>query len=192
MTEMKKILLLQVPVPVKEALREQLGAAGFEVVCGDMAEGADADIVIANGAVAIPGRPVLSLSFAQKHRLGALLRQIGRMVAEPVLYMEDIPVGGLLFKPREKVLARAAGEDISLTDREVDILAFLARHAAAPVSRDALLKNVWRYGDGVDTHTLETHIYRLRQKIEESAEAPRLLLTEAGGYRLHLEVRERR
>ncbi len=189
---MKKILLLHVPVPVQEALQEQLGAAGFEVVCGDTADGTDADIVIAKGAAASPGRPVLPLSFAQRHRLGALLRQIGRMIAEPVLYMDDIPVGDLLFKPREKVLARAAGEDISLTDREVDILAFLARHAAAPVSRDVLLKNVWCYGEGVDTHTLETHIYRLRQKIEESAEAPRLLLTETGGYRLHLEAQERR
>ncbi|MBU6475775.1 MAG: winged helix-turn-helix domain-containing protein [Alphaproteobacteria bacterium] len=185
MKEITKIFLLQIPPPVGEALREHLPVAAFEIVSAGAA--AEADIVITGGAAAaLPGRPVLSLFFAQPHRLGVLLRQIGRMLAEPVLYMEDIPVGGLLFKPREKLLARPQGADIPLTDREADILAFLARHAPLAVGREALLKNVWRYGEGVDTHTLETHIYRLRQKIEESAEAPRLLLTEAGGYRLHL------
>jgi DNA-binding response OmpR family regulator len=82
--------------------------------------------------------------------------------------------------------AAKEGEDIALTDREVDILAYLVRHRQAPVSRDMLLKNVWQYQEGVDTHTLETHIYRLRQKIEASADEPRLLLTVEGGYRLHL------
>ena len=187
---MKKIILLQVPEPVGEALREHFHAGAFEVVSGmDILAAGDADIVIAGEPVQVPGRPVLALSFGQKHRLGRLMRQIGRMSAEPVLYMDDISIGAWLFRPREKILSRTGDEDIPLTDREVDILAFLVRHAVAPVSREVLLKSVWRYGEGVDTHTLETHIYRLRQKIEISAEAPRILVTEAGGYRLHLAER---
>ena len=61
-------------------------------------------------------------------RLGALLRQIGQMLAEPVLYIDDIALGTSTFKPQEKSLARANGEEIALTDREVDILAYLARY----------------------------------------------------------------
>lgn len=133
-----------------------------------------------------PGRPVLPLSFTRPQRLGVLLRQIGQMLAQPVLYIGDIVLGTSVFKPQERLLVRAEGGEISLTDREVDILAYLARHQASPVSREELLKNVWQYQEGVDTHTLETHIYRLRQKIEISAEAPRILLTVEGGYSLHL------
>jgi len=118
--------------------------------------------------------------------ISALLRQIGQMIAQPVLYIDEIFLGDYIFKPQEKALSREGNEDIALTDREVDILAYLIRHRQTPVSREALLKNVWQYQEGVDTHTLETHIYRLRQKIEASAEEPRVLLTVEGGYRLHL------
>ena len=111
---------------------------------------------------------------------------IGQMIAQPVLYIDDIAIGDYTFKPQERSLVRKTGEAVALTDREADILAYLVRHRHAPVSRDALLKNVWQYQEGVDTHTLETHIYRLRQKIESSAADPRILLTVEGGYRLHL------
>jgi len=188
---MKKIILMQLPAPVEQALMEHLGTFGeFETVFAgsnshDIAAD-DPDLVIAATAVHVPGCPVLLLSFARSYRLGALLRQIGQMIAQPVLYIDDIAMGECIFKPQEKMLSREGHEDIALTDREVDILAYLARHNRAPVSRDRLLKNVWRYSEGVDTHTLETHIYRLRQKIEASAEEPRILLTVEGGYRLHL------
>ena len=190
---MKKIVLMQIPGAVQQALMEHLGfLEGFETVClekdtGDLAA-QDPDLVIAGVPVHIPGCPVLQLNFARPQRLGALLRQTGQMLAQPVLYIDDIVLGDYVFKPQEKVLSREGAEDIALTDREVDILAYLARRRA-PVSRDTLLKNVWQYQEGVDTHTLETHIYRLRQKIEVSAEEPRLLLTVGSGYCLHLPER---
>ena len=71
-----------------------------------------------------------------------------------------------------------------LTEKETAILRYLYRAAHKPVSRETLLQEVWGYNSGVTTHTLETHIYRLRQKIEKDAAAPGILVTEAGGYKL--------
>jgi DNA-binding response OmpR family regulator len=75
---------------------------------------------------------------------------------------------------------------IRLTDKEAQILKYLYRAGDKPVPRDRLLDEVWGYNAGVATHTLETHIYRLRQKIEPDPANARLLITEAGGYRLNL------
>jgi DNA-binding winged helix-turn-helix (wHTH) protein len=192
MRHMKKIIVTQIPAAVEQALMEHLGASkgDFDIVCVEKGtrdiSAEDPDLVITGGAESVPGCPVLQLTFAHTQKLGTLLRQIGQMLAQPVLYIDDIAIGDYVFKPQEKSLAREEEEDITLTDREVDILAYLVRHRQAPVSREMLLKNVWQYQEGVDTHTLETHIYRLRQKIEASAEEPRLLLTVEGGYRLHL------
>ena len=74
---------------------------------------------------------------------------------------------------------------IRLTDKETAILKFLYRAAGKPVARQVLLNEVWGYNAAVTTHTLETHVYRLRQKIEPDPAVSRLLLTEGGGYRLN-------
>jgi DNA-binding response OmpR family regulator len=71
-----------------------------------------------------------------------------------------------------------------LTDKESNILKFLYRAGGRPVPRQILLNEVWGYNSAVTTHTLETHIYRLRQKIEPDPSRARLLLTEGGGYKL--------
>lgn len=189
MKQMKKILLLQLPLPVEQALVEQLKPLeGVELFYAP-ALVAVPDLVVTGGESArqaLSGCPVLSLSFTRPLRLGALLRQIGQRLAEPSLHIGNIAIGDSLLKPQEKILVRAGGDSIAMTDREVEILVYLAKSPGCPVSRDELLKNVWQYQEGLDTHTLETHIYRLRQKIELSAEAPRLLLTVEGGYALHL------
>ena len=75
-------------------------------------------------------------------------------------------------------------EKIRLTEKETDILKFLLGANNAIVSRDVLLHEVWGYNAGVTTHTLETHIYRLRQKIEPDPAQVSLLVTEAGGYKI--------
>ena len=69
---------------------------------------------------------------------------------------------------------------------ETSILKYLYRAGGKPVTRDVLLDEVWGYNSGVTTHTLETHVYRLRQKIEPDPSNVSLLLTEGGGYRLGL------
>ena len=69
-------------------------------------------------------------------------------------------------------------------DKETSILKYLYRQGPKTITRDVLLKEVWGYNNRVTTHTLETHIYRLRQKIERDPSNARLLVTEEGGYRL--------
>jgi|SRR3972149_523321 len=188
---MKKILLIQLPPALEQALTEQLKpCSDLEIISIKNFSGFSGslpDLVItgSSAAATFPGCPVLPLLWTKPRRLGVLLRQIGQMLAQPILYIDDIALGSYAFKPQEKSLTRPDGVEIALTDREVDILVYLVRHPGQPVSRDELLKNVWQYQEGVDTHTLETHIYRLRQKIEISAEEPRLLLTTEGGYCLH-------
>ena len=93
-------------------------------------------------------------------------------------------VGPYTFKPAMKLLVDEAERKIRLTEKETNILKYLYRANAQVVPRDVLLHEVWGYNAGVTTHTLETHIYRLRQKIEPDPSQARILVTEQGGYRL--------
>jgi DNA-binding response OmpR family regulator len=93
-------------------------------------------------------------------------------------------LGPYEFRPAAKVLVDERQKKIRLTEKETSILKYLYRAGEKPVARDELLTEVWGYNAGVTTHTLETHVYRLRQKIEPDPTNARLLLTEAGGYRL--------
>lgn len=112
-------------------------------------------------------------------RLRAQLRQ--HAAAEDAEYA----IGAFRFQPaRKRLVANATGARIRLTDKETAILRHLHRAAGEVVPRDALLGAIWGYNSEVNTHTLETHIYRLRQKIEADAANATLLVTAPGGYRL--------
>lgn len=93
-------------------------------------------------------------------------------------------VGPYTFRPSQKLMTDQKGQKIRLTDKETNILKYLYRAGDKVIGRDTLLHEVWGYNAGVTTHTLETHIYRLRQKIEPNPSQASLLVTEAGGYRL--------
>jgi DNA-binding response OmpR family regulator len=94
-------------------------------------------------------------------------------------------LGPYTFKPSAKMLVDAeTNRKLHLTVKETAILKYLYRAGNRPVSREVLLDEVWGYNSGAMTHTLETHIYRLRRKIEPSPGATQLLVTEAAGYRL--------
>ena len=93
-------------------------------------------------------------------------------------------IGPYTFRPSSKLLVNPKGNKVRLTGKETAILRYLYRAGRRPVSREILLQEVWGYNSGVTTHTLETHIYRLRQKVEKDAAAPAILVTEAGGYKL--------
>ncbi len=93
-------------------------------------------------------------------------------------------IGKYTFKPASKLLIDEKGSKIRLTEKETSILKYLYRAGEKVVTRDVLLLEVWGYNTGVTTHTLETHIYRLRQKIERDPSNAELLVTETGGYKL--------
>jgi DNA-binding response OmpR family regulator len=93
-------------------------------------------------------------------------------------------IGPYTFRPSSKLLVNPKGNKVRLTEKETAILRYLYRAGRRPVSREILLQEVWGYNSGVTTHTLETHIYRLRQKVEKDASNPSILVTEAGGYKL--------
>lgn len=93
-------------------------------------------------------------------------------------------IGQYSFRPSAKLLTGANNIKVRLTEKETSILKFLFRSGDKVVGRDILLHEVWGYNPAVTTHTLETHIYRLRQKIEQDPAHAKLLVTESGGYRL--------
>ncbi|GAN77285.1 response regulator transcription factor [Acidisphaera rubrifaciens] len=123
---------------------------------------------------------------AKPFRLAELLARLRAQVriyenSEDAVFM----IGPYTFRPSAKVLQeQIRNRRIRLTEKEAAILKYLYRAGTKPVARQVLLNEVWGYNANVTTHTLETHIYRLRQKIEPDPSNARLLVTEGGGYRL--------
>jgi DNA-binding response OmpR family regulator len=93
-------------------------------------------------------------------------------------------IGRYSFRPSAKMLIDERSQKIRLTEKETAILKYLYRAGEKVITRDVLLHEVWGYNSGVTTHTLETHIYRLRQKIERDPSKAELLVTDVGGYKL--------
>jgi DNA-binding response OmpR family regulator len=93
-------------------------------------------------------------------------------------------LGRFQFYAADKQLIDEDGSRIRLTDKETEILRYLYRAGPITVPREVLLAEVWSYSAQIATHTLETHIYRLRRKIEADPKAATLLITDEGGYRL--------
>lgn len=124
-------------------------------------------------------------------RLGVLMARLRAQLRQHENSDEALfVIGPYTFRPAAKMLIDAAADRrIRLTEKETAILKFLYRAAGKAVARDTLLHEVWGYNAQVTTHTLETHVYRLRQKIEPMPANASLLLTEPGGYRLAVEPR---
>src|SRR6266508_15665 len=127
----------------------------------------------ANDYVAKPFRFAVLLA-----RIRAQLRQ--HEASEDAVFT----IGPYTFRPSLKLLVNPNGKKVRLTEKETAILRYLYRAGRRSVSREILLQEVWGYNSAVTTHTLETHIYRLRQKVEQDASNPSILVTEAGGYKL--------
>ncbi len=143
------------------------------------AANSDADTILgldsgANDYVTKPFRLGVLLA-----RLRAQLRQFEQ--SEDAVFV----IGPYSFRPSAKLLVdEKANKKVRLTEKETAILKFLYRAGDKVVGRDVLLGEVWGYNAGVTTHTLETHVYRLRQKIERDPSNAEILVTEPGGYRL--------
>ena len=118
-------------------------------------------------------------------KLGVLLARLRAQLRQHELSEEAVfSIGPYSFQPAQKVLLDEKEKKIRLTEKETAILKYLYRSGEKAVSRETLLNEVWGYNAGVTTHTLETHIYRLRQKIEQDPGKAEILITEKGGYRL--------
>ncbi len=142
------------------------------------AQGSDSDTILgldsgANDYVTKPFRFGVLLA-----RIRAHLRQHEQ--SEDAIFK----VGPYTFKPSAKMLVHDDSKKVRLTEKETAIIKFLYRAGEQVVGRDVLLHDVWGYNAGVTTHTLETHIYRLRQKIERDPAHAEILVTEGGGYKL--------
>lgn len=118
-------------------------------------------------------------------RFGVLLARIRAHLRQHEQSEDAVfKIGPYTFKPSAKVLLREDNRKVRLTEKETSILKYLYRSGETVVGRDVLLHEVWGYNAGVTTHTLETHIYRLRQKIERDPSHAEILVTETGGYKL--------
>jgi len=182
-TELHDLVILDVGLPdidgreVCRLMRKQGVKCPVIMLTG---HGSDSDMILgldagANDYVAKPFKfPVLLA------RIRAQLRQHEQ--SEDAVFQ----IGPFTFQPGAKVMTDEADRRIRLTEKETNILKFLYRAGGRMVERDVLLREVWGYNAEVTTHTLETHIYRLRQKIEDDPANARILITETGGYRLGL------
>jgi DNA-binding response OmpR family regulator len=122
-------------------------------------------------------------------RMGVLLDRVKNIISSARTVSDgEYRFSYYLLKPHENrlLILDGRGGDIRLTEKERDILYALVNAPGHTLSRQALMDRVWAYADGVETHTLETHIYRLRQKIEKDSGAPEILLTCPEGYVLRV------
>jgi DNA-binding response OmpR family regulator len=172
------VLDARLALPDAPALCAALRRAGHTLPILVLHDGIDGLVVRcldagANDAIA---RPVRTRELVARVR--AQLRHHGAGAAGA------LTVGPYLFRPDQRELEEPSGRVIRLTATEASILRFLHRAGGSVVTRPVLLHEVWGYRDGVTTHTVETHIYRLRRKIEPDPRHRRLLLCEDSGYRL--------
>ena len=171
------MITIQARVKTCAIIRGYLQASGLGEIC-EFSEDA--------------GASELTMRYDNRHktysapiRLGALLDQIN-------LYKNSAPAlpayidfkNGCTLDLEHSSFTNKSGKQVTLTEKECEVLAFLSKSDGEIVSREELLRSVWNYAEGVETHTLETHIYRLRKKIEVNPSRPEILITQEDGYRV--------
>ncbi|HEY1722626.1 MAG TPA: response regulator transcription factor [Magnetospirillaceae bacterium] len=141
-------------------------------------------VLTEDGDVAEPLNTAGALTLAKPVRLADLSRLV-KDALRPAAAPEFV-IGPLRFHPPTRELAGDGLKPIRLTEKEAAILAYLHRSNDRAVPRDELLQQIWGYADAIATHTLETHIYRLRRKLAENGPAPMpQLISDGTGYRLN-------
>jgi DNA-binding response OmpR family regulator len=122
--------------------------------------------------------------FTRPVRVGAVLDRVRRLQAMAKDKGRKIAIGSFELDVHSNEILLAEDRAVRLTDKEKEILVLLNEAKSEAVGREALLEKVWGYASNLDTHTLETHIYRLRQKIERDPAKPEILLTDGAGYKI--------
>jgi len=196
-------VFLQIPDQALErSLGEQLSAKGYSL--SQDAETADLLLLDADDAVESACARLRRLGCAKPIMVLGLAAETARMAGadhglakpfrfhdllrclEQVVVKDAIAVGPFLLDANAREMTDGNGRSLRLTEKEAAILAYLARAGDQAVGREKLLGEVWGYAGGATTHTVETHIYRLRRKLSENGGGD-LLRTEDGGYRLALD-----
>lgn len=121
-------------------------------------------------------------TYDQPVRIGKIIDDIIKTTQQKKNEIETLLFKNAKLNTHNFTFLRLDGEKVSLTEKETEILSHLHNKKPITVSKTELLKSVWNYADNVETHTLETHIYRLRQKIELDPAKPQILLTKEEGY----------
>lgn len=171
----KLCLAADLPPAARAALQEQLQRL-TDIKIVD--QGADLTLTLKSPPDPTP--EILTLPRSKnKARLGEWLGALSQALHPRAI---DLKFGALSLLPAQKIL-KTPDLSLPLTDREAEVLRYFFTHPSQVISREDLLQNVFRYHADADTRTVETHIYRLRQKLE-SANCQGLLITEDGGYRL--------
>lgn len=137
-----------------------------------------------------------SFDAGKAQKIFSLPLKLGEISDEVIYYfkqakikksLKPLTIGDYTLLPQKnEMVSKVRNFAVKLTDKEMEILLYIAQNNVKRVKRSDLLHNVWRYSEGVETHTLETHIYRLRQKIEKDPTNPQLLMTDEEGYYLNL------
>lgn len=172
MSEKNIVYVVESDAVIRSALARLIAQTPFDGTCEvvDIAP-PDGQIVDLDAFISAGGGPV---------RVGAVLERVAALQKRSAI----IPIGDYMLDLSQYQLSAKSGDVIRVTEKEAALLESLYA-AYSSISRDELLDSVWGYSSGVETHTLETHIYRLRQKIEEDPSAPKILMTdESGGYYL--------
>ena len=118
-------------------------------------------------------------------RMTELLTLIRSQLFQPWAFDDmHFEIGNLSFAPANKMLFDTGSDNAqALTEKETTILKFLYQAFPSDISKAHILTEVWGFQNTVSTHTLETHIYRLRQKISQLTDK-QIVLTTENGYRL--------
>lgn len=191
---MQKIIIIEPDEYSRAQVERVVFAAGFAQHCTVVARASennvsDPCVFIALGPVHDDVGVLENDFFHKPLRVGALLDRIKKHTAHAsdAMVPELLSIGPHVLNTVSRSLKRGDSEDeINLTEKENHILLFLNQHAPDTVDRDVLLQEVWGYAQNVETHTLETHMYRLRQKIEQDPAAPQILVTCEKGYKIIL------
>ena len=160
---------------LRQALCEILPQAGMQIV----EEERGSEAVLYMPPFEERDLPALNLDTLPKPmKLSDLLAHLKNLP-----YSQEMGFSHFVLKLREKTLTNLeTGEDLRLTEKECQLLRLFSLNRGEDLSKERLLKEVWKYHPSAETHTLETHIYRLRQKIEMDSNAPKILLNGKEGY----------
>jgi len=144
---------------------------------------ADFAIEISDEQLCLYQNDNILLELSPPYRVGKILNSVQNTIQNSKIKEQSSPIsiGKNILHPRTKTLMRE-DKEVKLTDKEFDIIQALYISSPKKIPRDKLLHQIWGYGDGIETHTLETHIYRLRQKIENDPTQPNFLKTDDEGY----------